>query len=453
MNQLNQKGMTFVSIIVSSFIAMIVIAVLFQMIIFSGKEVKGIHQKLSVNDLKSQLLLVLKNKKFCSCQFETYTVDTTNPKNISILNLKNSCESNAYVMAKPGESIGHNVVVDSMELIEIKNTGNKKNQYSGDLIISFVKPGMANENEKMIYFISPIKIPLYFTVDIYENTETDRPIKVCGWHDKLENLVNRGCGSGKDGSDHPNGGGFVANTATVSATAFVDSGAVVCGHAKVGAAARIEDEAQVYGHAVISGGRVYGHADVSGDSQVFGNAKVYGDSVRVEGAVKIYGNAKIHAYNCGVSSWGKKIWLEGRAEIFGNALINCGSIKGEAHISGTAKVLGTGNSWGGHIQGKTRMTGGTIKMESYEGHQLRIGSMSDIANNYETIIEGGTISGSPGITGRVKVSGGEICDRAQVYGQAQVLSGKVCDGARIFGTAVVNGEDLSGWGIQLSGTP
>ena len=54
---------------------------------------------------------------------------------------------------------------------------------------------------------------------------------------------------------HPNGGGWVANTATVDASAFVGSDAQVHGNARV------------YGNA-----RVSGTARVSGDAQVSGSA-------------------------------------------------------------------------------------------------------------------------------------------------------------------------------------
>ena len=60
---------------------------------------------------------------------------------------------------------------------------------------------------------------------------------------------------------HPNGGGWVANTATVDASAFVGRDAQLFGNA------------QVSGHA-----RVYGDAQVFGNAWVSGNARVYGDA-------------------------------------------------------------------------------------------------------------------------------------------------------------------------------
>ena len=60
---------------------------------------------------------------------------------------------------------------------------------------------------------------------------------------------------------HPNGGGWVANTATVDASAFVGSDARVYGDARVSGDAWVSGNAQVYGDA-----RVYGDAWVSGNA-------------------------------------------------------------------------------------------------------------------------------------------------------------------------------------------
>ena len=61
---------------------------------------------------------------------------------------------------------------------------------------------------------------------------------------------------------HPNGGGWVADTAKVAKTAYVGA------------------EARVYGNAM-----VFGNARVYGDARVYDNAGVYDNA-------KVYGNAK-----------------------------------------------------------------------------------------------------------------------------------------------------------------
>ena len=66
---------------------------------------------------------------------------------------------------------------------------------------------------------------------------------------------------------HPNGGGWVANTATVAPSAFVGR------YARVHGDARVSGNARVYGNAWVSG-----NAQMSGNARVFGNAQLSGDA-------------------------------------------------------------------------------------------------------------------------------------------------------------------------------
>ena len=72
---------------------------------------------------------------------------------------------------------------------------------------------------------------------------------------------------------HPNGGGWVADSATVAGTAYVGPGALVSG------------EAQVSGNALVSGeAQVSGNARVSGNALVSGNARVSRTPIVIQGA-------------------------------------------------------------------------------------------------------------------------------------------------------------------------
>jgi hypothetical protein len=78
---------------------------------------------------------------------------------------------------------------------------------------------------------------------------------------------------------HANGGGWVADTATVAETAYVGPDARVYGDAWVYGRAYVSDNARVYGNALVSGdARVYDDARVFGDALVSGSAGVYGDA-------------------------------------------------------------------------------------------------------------------------------------------------------------------------------
>ena len=72
---------------------------------------------------------------------------------------------------------------------------------------------------------------------------------------------------------HPNGGGWVANTATVDASAFVGSDAQVHGNARVYGNARVSGNAQVSGNA-----RVSGNAQVSGNAWVLNPLTITGSA-------------------------------------------------------------------------------------------------------------------------------------------------------------------------------
>ena len=58
-----------------------------------------------------------------------------------------------------------------------------------------------------------------------------------------------------EGAKHPNGGGFVASTASVAPEAYVGPNARVLGQAKVSGNARIDDYAVVDGKAIVEATR------------------------------------------------------------------------------------------------------------------------------------------------------------------------------------------------------
>jgi len=86
---------------------------------------------------------------------------------------------------------------------------------------------------------------------------------------------------------HPNGGGWVADTAFVAETAFVGKNAVVFGWARVDDRAWVADFARIFGDAM-----VYNEAMVYGNAQVYGRAKVFGWARVFENAV-VRGNAVV----------------------------------------------------------------------------------------------------------------------------------------------------------------
>ena len=101
------------------------------------------------------------------------------------------------------------------------------------------------------------------------------------------------------GKPHPNGGGFVADLATVAKTAYVGPNAKVLKKAMVYAYARIEDNAIVTDTATVSDGAIVrGNALIQGSSFVSGHARV-SDSATIGGRTnitkqsRVAGNAKV----------------------------------------------------------------------------------------------------------------------------------------------------------------
>ena len=92
---------------------------------------------------------------------------------------------------------------------------------------------------------------------------------------------------------HPNGGGWVKNTAFAGTSTFIGENALVYGTAKVLNQAQIYDNACVYGNSMVCrNAEVYGNAVVKDSAIVSGNARVCGWGVVSDNA-KVAGDAKV----------------------------------------------------------------------------------------------------------------------------------------------------------------
>lgn len=116
---------------------------------------------------------------------------------------------------------------------------------------------------------------------------------------------------GVPGHAHPNGGGFVADSANVAATAYVGKEAQVLDSAQVLDNARIEDRATVGGSANVSGSAVVGgYAYVREGAKVRGNVRVR-DYALIQQAVTLDGNARVLEF----------VNVQGDGTIAGDALV------------------------------------------------------------------------------------------------------------------------------------
>ena len=120
---------------------------------------------------------------------------------------------------------------------------------------------------------------------------------------------------------HPRGGGWVADTATVDETCFVGPYARVFDNAYVTGNAIINDGASVFCNASVSG-----HAKVYGDAMIYDNASIR-DNARVSGFSKVFGNARVM----------DNAQVYESAEIYDSAII-CNN----AEVYDNSKVFGNG---------------------------------------------------------------------------------------------------------------
>ena len=177
---------------------------------------------------------------------------------------------------------------------------------------------------------------------------------------------------------HPNGGGWVQNTANVSASAFVGPDAIVYGNAEVYGKARVIDNA-----------RVFGNARVSDKAVIADDARVSGYSV-VIGAAVVYGNALVE----------DAAWIEENAKVGDDAKVyEKAGISGSAEISGKARVFGyariSGHAW------------------VYENAQ---------------VFENAGVSGNAVVSGNARVSGrARLSGNAEVFGNTQVSGNQILE--------------------------
>ena len=156
---------------------------------------------------------------------------------------------------------------------------------------------------------------------------------------------------------HPNGGGWVENTAHVDKTAIVEENAVVYDNARVTGDAGVCDNAMVYGNAILDGTTlriqhvddVCGYATVAGDARVFEEARVSGAAL-VLGSAQVFGTAEVNDWAC-VSEAGQ---VFGSAKVCDNATIGQQArVSGSTIIAGRASIRG--DAW---IRGKAEIKDG-----------------------------------------------------------------------------------------------
>lgn len=156
------------------------------------------------------------------------------------------------------------------------------------------------------------------------------------------------------GHAHPNGGGWVADSASVADSVYVAPNAMVLGtanvsgnvriedHAIIAGTASVKDNAVISGHAIVDGGgMVYDNGWKFGSVTVSGNA-VISDSAVVSGLCSITGNARIL----------QKAYLTENVTVTDEA-----TVKGLSYCYGTGNYSGQAILDGDYANSETRSSG------------------------------------------------------------------------------------------------
>lgn len=277
--------------------------------------------------------------------------------------------------------------------------------------MSAVKTGIASWNEafseKKVPFESKIQYP--YTLKLEGAQPQTRGIEGDTEHtvakntvaedefaeDAFEEDVDAGDTFGEDtfgedadtentGHKHPNGGGFVADGASVDKSVYVGPNARVLDRAVVKDTARIEDKAVVRGEARVSGSaRITNHALVQGGAQVEGSAVVSGYAIVDESALvkdqARVGDQAIVRGEAIVSGSGQILESAEASdyyEIGGNAVVKGLSLVGGGSSSARGGARGNAVTYGDFFdnQGYT-LTGGAFS--GYQSVQASVETFKD----------------------------------------------------------------------------
>lgn len=150
------------------------------------------------------------------------------------------------------------------------------------------------------------------------------------------------------GTEHPNGGGFVARGASVEDSVYVGPDAKVYGNAKITGNVRIEGHAVVMGSAVVSGNAVIdGYAVVAGNASVSRDAHVGGFAV-VTGSAAVTGNANVieSAYVSGTYKVMENATAKGIALCLGGGTLTGSAVADGDFFEDGGLTISSGNAKG-----------------------------------------------------------------------------------------------------------
>ncbi len=268
-------------------------------------------------------------------------------------------------------------------------------------------------------------------------------------------VQNLAC-NGEPTGFHPNGGGYVARTATVERGVFLGPLAQVCDKAQVLGIGKmkgrvvIKDKALIFdavsitgperekkGELVVSGeAQIFDRARLEGTPHIFGKAKIKGSSF-IHGSTKVFDEAIIDDGDIG-----------GKAKIYGRALIQGRRVNlitqkeefsrlvkifDEAQVFGDAKVIGQSQ-----IFGQSKIYGASEVIDSIVSGQAEVFEYSSVRASdlhSSSVFENAKIYGNAQIIGSLVYGNAQVRGVSSIEGIGEFLS-------EVFGKAIVEDEVL-----------
>ena len=157
----------------------LVFSAVISMLSVQSKEAKSIKQQLASMNTKYFILQTLARSSSCTCQFETFDIDTTKSPtdDIPLRTFRSGCETSSddNIIVKEGENLKGvpSLTVDSVKVTNVEKIVGTTGEYKGDLTITYAAQGLVRA-------IRPIEIDLIFSVDMSGGSgDTSRPIVSC----------------------------------------------------------------------------------------------------------------------------------------------------------------------------------------------------------------------------------------------------------------------------------
>ncbi|MBI2071133.1 MAG: hypothetical protein HYT79_11095 [Elusimicrobia bacterium] len=256
---------------------------------------------------------------------------------------------------------------------------------------------------------------------------------------------------------HPNGDGWVADTASVALDAYLDQNTRVFGAARIRGAANIEGHARISGDHVLIEGNVHiaGNVRISDGVQIISRAGELDYSIIIAGDVSLFGQAVIAAdasdrISIEAEDSGEGINISGDARIGDEAVANENiSISGHVHISDRVKIKNRVR-----IDGEQILLAGDVEIRDRAQILDRAWIYGSAIIRDDAVVSGATrVHGQSreALRDTASVSGcAEIDDRAQIFERAQVT-----ENAHVLGrTLVYEDARIAGhsWLATNSGT-